>query len=293
MSTMRGAIFAGGGAVIDAIDFLKEHFKDIQSDVSEMSKAITQSFESVDTSKAWKAAGEVFNSFVHDIWGGIKPLLESVYQFKDQAIEVFSFIGTAVGGAITVLGEYWGGLYKVAAGIIDVLHTVYVFLDKLGVIGMVVDDFRFLGTVLEGIGIGLNSIYEQTLKPIFEAIGWVYAQIKELLGIKSMALKVKYEGPYAPKDMGFGSYGKDEAMFDAAGKEIGTGESKADPIAEGMKGVAGAAGNQVRNVTVNMDSLVKGVTIVYDQLKHNPKRVLADFEDALMTITRDAEIALG
>jgi hypothetical protein len=299
MSDMRGFVTTAGDAVIESIDFIGNHFGDVRNQINEMSIVMAKSLSNIDTGAILHSAGEVFNEYVHNIWSGLKPLIESIWQFKDQAIAVFGFIGQAVGGLIRGLGEYFGFVYKVMAGVIDVLHTVYVILDKLGIIGEVVSDFKFIGAVLEGMGKEFERIYNDYIKPILDAISKAYHMVKDLLGIKDSTLNVKYEAPkdtfpYAPNNFGFGWNGKGEQAIDPFGTAAETKGKNDNILAETRGGVSAAgAGNHVRNVIVTIEKFVGIENMTYDHAVHNTRKIEQVVSNMFTNSIRDSEIALG
>jgi hypothetical protein len=294
MSDMRSFIYGIGDGVVQGIDFIKTHFADIQAEIAVMSKEMSESLNNINTSGVMQAAGAVFSDFVHNVWAGVRPVIESLWQFKDQAVAVFEFVGKAIGVFMTGMGEYIGFIYSYIAGVIDVLHTVYVALDKVGVVWVYLEGFRMLGAILEGVGHVLGSIYESVIKPIAEAIGGVYHMIKDLLGIKDATMKVKFSMLNDVPQTGFGP-GLSHAGADGGG--IGGFDSKGkndNILAETRGGVSAAgAGNHVRNVIVTIEKFIGIENMTYDHAVHNTRKIEQVVSNMFTNSIRDSEIALG
>ena len=125
---------------------------------------------------------------------------------------------------------------------------------------------------------------------------------------KEAAAKKNYQGPYAIGQSPAaivaswkGLYEKVEAStnpleipkdYNMNSGVSGTGAA-GNPIAAGLGTVGGSGGNQVRNITTNINQLVGSVHISYDQMKHDARKVKTEFEDMLISIIRDGEVALA
>ena len=288
MADMRSFIVDIGADIIKAIDWVNSHFSDISSDISRMSTNIRESLSYIDMGGVMKSVGDTVSSFFHDIWSGIKPLIDSLWQFKDQFIAVFGFIGSAVASSFKVAGEFLGWLWKVMAGVVDVLHTVYVALDEIGVVYVLVGIFQNLYGILEKVGGFLKSIYDNILKPIFERIAWVYDKVKGLLGIETQSLASDHTG-YSD------SYQKAEWAPGSHPYETGTGDKGVNETLSGQRTNISAAGegNKVRNVIITVEKMIGVENMTYDQHRHDPRHIEQVVSNMLVNSTRDAEIALG
>ena len=237
-------------------------------------------------------AGKVFSDFIHTAWEGVKPFIEAIWQFKDQAVEVFKAVGSAIGFVIHLNAEYIKVLWSTMATIVDVAHTIYVILEKLYVIEIIKDVFLSVYQLMQGIGYLIEGVYDHALKPIFDKIAWAYAQIKDLLGIKPMTLTHKVvEGlPEHAGQVGPWSVNAGNNMLDAGTPDSGVNSTLSEARNEVS---AKGEGNKVRNVTINMDNLVGSINTSYDQVKDNPIKLKEMILSLLVDVVRDGELALG
>jgi len=310
---LRNMAFDAGDITIRAIEFTKLNFADMGQDISQISKIVADGLGMIPAVGAsqWKdlttkiadrtafdgmlsGAGKVFSDFIHTVWEGVKPFIESIWQFKDQAVEVFKAVGSAIVFVIKLNAEYIKTLWSAMATIVDVAHTIYVILEKLYVIEIVKDIFLSVYQLMQGIGYMIEAVYDHTLKPIFDKIAWAYAQIKDLLGIKPMTLTHKVvEGlPEHQGQVGPWSINTGNNMLDAGASAPDSGVNAT--LSEARNEVsAKGEGNKVRNVTVNMDNLVGSINTTYDQIKDNPIQLKEMLLSLLIDVVRDGELALG
>jgi tape measure domain-containing protein len=124
------------------------------------------------------------------IWEGIGNLLNGLSQFIEPLVRLFNYLKPALLFIFKLLIDVITFLFKFFAGVVDVLHTIYVFLDKIKLFTVLSFIFQMLWDVIKGVGEALVWIYNHTLKPIFDGIGWVYDKIKGLLGIAGNDINV-------------------------------------------------------------------------------------------------------
>ncbi len=125
------------------------------------------------------------------LWNGLKNIIGSLSEFIEPIVRLFNYLKPALITLGNILVSLVKFILNFIAGIIDVLHTIYVFLDKIMVFKVIGFIFQILWTVIKAVGESLIWIYDHTLKPIFEGIGWAYDKIKGLLGIAKQSIKIQ------------------------------------------------------------------------------------------------------
>jgi hypothetical protein len=118
------------------------------------------------------------------IFHSVGEAFKNVAQFFEPLQRFLTWIQPVLGEMIDMIFSFANFVIKAFSVMIDVLHTVFVILDKLGIIWVIGKAFELVWSLIKLIGSGIYYIYEHSLKPIFDAIGWAYDKIKDLLGIK-------------------------------------------------------------------------------------------------------------
>lgn len=145
-----------------------------------------------------------FKPFINNILEGFKKISESLINFGASASQffqplkdLFTYLQPILLWLQEAMISFSISVIDGFSGLIDVLHTVYVALEKLGVFSFLATIFENTWSAIKKLGEGLKIIYDNTLKPLFEAISFVYGQIKELLGIKEYKVGISF--PTMPK----------------------------------------------------------------------------------------------
>jgi hypothetical protein len=120
------------------------------------------------------------------IYNGIMLVWDTLAQFSSEGEGILGGLQTALGWIIDGFSWLFSAVSKFVASVIDVLHTIYVLLEKIGVIWVIKKAFELVWSFIKLIGGMIKSIYETSLKPILDAIEKAYQKVKKLLGIKDV-----------------------------------------------------------------------------------------------------------
>jgi tape measure domain-containing protein len=126
-----------------------------------------------------------FLNFEKTVGNGIMKVISSLMQFAPQIQWLFDNIQKGIVNIYNASVPVFTFIFKALAGLIDVLHTIYVFLDKIGAIWVIGKIFEFIWFLIQKIAGAIAWVYDHTLKPLFEKLGEWYQKLKDILGIKS------------------------------------------------------------------------------------------------------------
>jgi TP901 family phage tail tape measure protein len=189
-------------------------------------------------------------------------MLDIGYKILPYAEEALVWVRDTLVGVIGGIKEWWA----------QATFTK----DVLWLIGKA---FGLIWDSVSGIGSALLWVYNHTLGPILDGLGWIYDKLKDILGLGGETLEVKakvtqeqaFTGPVAPDGW------KPEST------------DPTTPTSKGFSDVSGG-GSQVRNVIVNMKNEfnIKAATI-----KESMKEVEAIAIETVVRIAQGAELTLA
>jgi hypothetical protein len=122
------------------------------------------------------------------IWDGLKLIWATISQFSGQGGSILAMLQNAIIFVIQAVQLLWEKWSKFAAAVVDIWHTIYVILQKIGAIWLIGKIFEALWATIKAIAGFMVSIYNTVIKPIVEAISWAYDKLKGLLGIKDVTV---------------------------------------------------------------------------------------------------------
>jgi hypothetical protein len=122
------------------------------------------------------------------IWDGLKLIWATISQFSGQGGSILEMLQNAIIFVIQAVQYLWEKWSKFAAAVVDIWHTIYVILEKIGAIWLIGKIFEALWATIKAIAGFMVSIYNTVIKPIVEAISWAYEKLKGLLGIKDVTV---------------------------------------------------------------------------------------------------------
>ena len=198
--------------------------------------------------------GNQFQAFMLDIGYAILP-------YASQAL---TWIRDILVATIERVKEWWSGATLVK----DLLWLVGAAL------GLIWD-------AVMAIGSAFMWVVDHTVKPIYDAINWIYEKIKDILGLsgEEMNIQAKVTNDLSPATTG-------SFMPGEGGETTGVATTGTD---KGFSEVSGG-GSQVRNVIVNMTNSfnIKAAT-----MKESMKEVEAIAIEAVVRIAQGAELTLA
>jgi tape measure domain-containing protein len=273
--------------VNDGLAAVSSWFNGLQVDAQAMTENIKSFFQGVRVFfepiiAAMKRMWDTVSESVMYLWNVLS-------QFSAEGGSILNALSSAISWLIDAFTWLYDIVYTSLATVIDVLHTVYVALEKLGIIWIVGKAFEGVWAVLKGIGNGLMWIYENTIKPIFDAIAWVYGAVKEMLGIKEVKVKKTEEGVNKAIDIAMDKGSPVAAPTNVAGNAKGA----AMPTATEKPETKGAQGNKAVTITVNIDSLIKDFKIQTTNINEGAAKVREMVAQALMNATNDSQLIAG
>ena len=122
------------------------------------------------------------------IWDGLKLIWATISQFSSQGEGILAGLQKAIIWIIEAVQVLWQHWTKFAAAVIDVWHTIYVILEKIGAIWLIGKIFETLWATIKAIGGFLYNIYNHVIKPMVDGISWAYEKLKGLLGIHDVTV---------------------------------------------------------------------------------------------------------
>jgi len=220
---------------------------------------------------------ELFDKIV----SSVRNVYDSLSQFSSEGGSILEFIRDAIGGLITAFGYLYEYTFNFVAGVIDVFHTIYVILEKLGIIWIIKSGFEFVWTILKGIGSALKSLYDNVINPIFEKIMRVYNKVKELLGIKDKKITVSVDK-------------KEELNASSNMSKLKkTTNTDNTLLPTKTKGTAGVSGTKVVTVNVTIGNLINDFKIQTTNIQESTTAVKDKVLQALTSALNDSQLIAG
>lgn len=220
---------------------------------------------------------ELFDKIV----SSVRKVYDSLSQFSSEGGSILEFIRDAIGGLITAFGYLYEYTFNFVAGVIDVFHTIYVILEKLGIIWVIKTGFELVWTVLQGIGSALKSLYDNVINPIFEKIMWAYNKVKELLGIKDKKITVSVDKKEELNTSSNMSKLKKTTNIDNASLPTKT------------KGTSGVSGSKVITVNVTIGNLINDFRIQTTNIQESTTAIKDKVLQALTSAVNDSQLIAG
>jgi hypothetical protein len=179
-------------------------------------------------------------------------------------------------------------IINLVAGILDVAHTFYVLLDSIGVINLLVGLFSTLWEWAKGLGNMFIWLFDHTLAPILSGIGWLYEQLKKILGLTGSS-KVVVENQ---KKATSGAPEKPNTT----NAVVGGGGAGSNLSAKGSKAKAGGGEGKVtgsKNTTIQITIqkfIDGGINISTTTFKESASEMQTMIAKALLNAVNDAQL---
>jgi len=221
------------------------------------------------------------------VWNGIKKVWDALSQFSTEGPGLIQWLQDGLTTFIELLTWCYEKIFDFIAGVIDFAHTVYVILEKLKVITVLSALFEAVWWAIKKIGDGIAWIYNHTIQPMLDAIGWAYDKLKGLLGIKDVKVTAKKEVVVT----------EDKTMKDA--KDLlpttkglipaATGEPKKASKSEAGK----VTGQKSVNITISIDKLIEKFSISTVNMQEGAAKIQELVAQTLLGAVRDSQIKAG
>jgi tape measure domain-containing protein len=273
------------GGVADGLTFLSDTVSGL--DLKGFAEETIKIFNQIKTflEPLFTPIQNLFNT----LWTGIKKVWATLSQFSTEGEGVLIMLRTALKNIIDAFTWLYEKIYNFIAGVIDVLHTIYVLLDKIGVIWAIGKSFEFVWGIIKGIGSALKSIYDYTLKPIFEAISWAYDKLKKLLGIKDVKVtaenKVVVEGEKNAIDVG--------AEKTNEAKKTGEIPKPETTTKTGKKEASNVTGSKSVTINIQIGKLIEQFKVETTNLHESTGKIREMVAQTLLSAVNDSQITAG
>lgn len=223
-----------------------------------------------------KGFSELWNWIIENkgkLTGIFEPIINlgrSIWQFFEPIKDIFNFLKPIFFEIVGIAYQLGASMMNALSGIIDVAHTIYVALEKLYIIDAIKLILTGVWETLKLVGNGIIFLYDHTLKPIFDAIGWVYGQIKDLLGIKDYKVNVGITG--LPEKQ------KENAIEGSKGSASAGKSGALTPSNESSK----VTGTKQVTINVSINKLVEMIKIEARNIKEGANSASEDVAKALL-----------
>lgn len=218
------------------------------------------------------------------VWNGIKKVWAALSQFGGEGGGILKGIQTALGYLIEYFTWLYDTMFNATAAIIDVFHTIYVLLEKLYIITAIKVLFEGLWFAIKKLGEGIVWLYDHSIKPILDAIGWAYDKIKGILGIKEVKVSGKVTTATETTPMtdvgGLTDKAKKGAIPDMA---AGKGKSEASKV----------TGSKSTTINIHIGKLIESFKVQTNNMQEGSGRVKELVAQSLLSAINDSQVVAG
>jgi hypothetical protein len=293
--TLLPILTTGLTIIADVFKFISDNIWIVVDKVNELFESIGVGFKKITPDEAFhkfidilkkvglflKPIGDTIMPIIMSVINGVKSLIAPLMQFAEPLAALMVWIRDIVAAILTYLPPVIDFIFMVIRGVIDVLHTLYVFLEKIGAIKLIGDVLDRVWFIIKQIGVGLAWIWDNTLKPIFEKIEKWYEKLKSWLKIKST---VDVTTNHAVKTTM-------EALKDGEGKK---GKLGIRPPATGNLGSSAAkvSGSKVTNIQITIGKL-SDIVIKTTNIKESYDKIKDEVTKVLLAAVNDSQLVVG
>lgn len=219
------------------------------------------------------------------IWGAVTKVWNALSQFGAEGTSILTGLRNVLQFLIDAFAWWYNVTYSFIAGVIDVAHTMYVILDKLGVIWVIGKVFEGIWGVIKLIGQGLAWVYDTLIKPVVDKILGAYNAVKQFLGISSPAGASKGKTEKTAMELGGEAAAKSGAI-PGGGKMPSMGA----PSTGETKGVSGS---KVTTINISIGKLIEEFKIQTTTVGEGAGKVRELVAQALLSAVNDSQITAG
>jgi tape measure domain-containing protein len=295
MSNLGDTVFK---TMVDIFQKLKPLTDFVLGNVAKGLEFISSKIAALDLKSYAESLINIFNSLVNfitpiiapiqrlftHIWEGIRKVWETLSQFSTQGAGVLEFLRSALIYIIDLFTTLYDNFYSFISGVIDVAHTIYVILEKLGIIWVLGKAFELVMSTIRGIGSMLEGIYKNTIKPILDGIGWAYEKLKALLGIK----EVKVSGKIEDKEKSIIEQGADMAKSGGMSKM-----STSAGISGGGKETSKVTGSKSTTINITIGKLIEEFKVQTTTVGEGASKIKEKVAESLLSAINDSQVVAG
>ncbi len=231
------------------------------------------------------------SDFLTEIFG----YLDGSTKISQEWVPYVELVQQYFGYIKTILSTIWTVLSGIVSGIISFMKNSVLLQDIAWAIGKA---FWLVGEAIKALGANIMVIWDEVVMPIINAIEKAYVWIKELLsGTKVIDVKTRVVKSQADATHWANGSLKDPNKFWANGTpKSPLGETKkrdntTDTSTEDAKKISG--GSQTKNITVNIDSFIKGFSPQHQSINGMNKDELERWmTEMFLRVVRSTELSL-
>lgn len=238
---------------------------------------------------------EPIGNFFSTMFDGIDRVWASLSQFSEQGGTLLDWIGDALIWCINLLSGFFDTMFTFIANVIDVAHTIYVVLEKLGIIWALKQAFINVWNVLSWIGNKLLWVYENVIKPVTDKIAQAYHYVKDLLGIKEVAITTTEKKAKEKEEKKMPEWLEDlKKMGDmkftpASLPDIGSMRTSGG----GKSDAAKVTGSKSTTINIQIGKLIEQFKIQTTNINEGAGQVKEKIAQALLSAINDSQIVAG
>lgn len=228
----------------------------------------------------------VYNSIkIHftTAWESVMKVWNALKQFSSEGGAILTFLRNTLVNLIDAFSWFYNTSVSFLAGLIDVWHTLYVILDKIGVVWLIGKGFNFVWGIIKGIGSSIAWIYTNVIKPTVDGIMYAHEILKKLLGIQSSPSGTKAEKSAIEIGSEIGNNAKQ------VGKVI---SSKNTPLMGGTE-TKGVTGQKVTTINVTIGKLIEQFKIQTTTVGEGTTKIKELVAQTLLSAINDSQIVSG
>jgi phage-related protein len=283
--------------IADVFKFINEHIGVVVDKVKSLFSALglglknltpTEIFDSfIATLKKvvnWlKPITDTIMPIINSVVRGVKSLIGPLDQFSGPLMNLLTWVRDILAEALTKLPPVIDFIFQAVAKVVDVLHTVYVFLEKMKIIWLIGKMLQVELWLINEIGKALGWIWDNILKPIFDRIEKWYDKIKGWLGIKATADLTTNETVKTTMEK---MTGGDKPTLPTLPKVPKTGT--------GMAGASGkVTGSKTTTFNIKIDKIGCDLTIKTTNIKEAGSKLHDIVTQALLAAVNDSQLVLA
>lgn len=219
------------------------------------------------------------------IWGAVTKVWNALSQFGSEGTSILTGLRNALQFLIDAFAWWYNVTYTFIAGVIDVAHTMYVILDKLGVVWVIGKVFEGVWGVIKLIGQGLAWVYDNLIKPVVDKILGAYNAVKQFLGISSPAGTSKEKTEKTAMELGGEAAAKSGAI-PGGGKMPSMGAASSGET-------KGVSGSKVTTINISIGKLIEEFKIQTTTVGEGAGKVREMVAQALLSAVNDSQITAG
>lgn len=226
---------------------------------------------------------------ISDFLTNIFNYLDGSTKISEEWVPVLNVIKGIFSGIWDAISYIWNLLTGIIGSIITFISNSELLKDIFVGIGIIVSSvFTTVWTFIKSIGEAIKFIWENLIMPIFNGIETAYRWVKELITGKKVEVTTihKQINPTKPDITNPTNNPLGKPNPDNNGDSTVT-SSKAGSDAKSI-----GSGSQTKNITINIDSFIKGFTPQHQSVNGMSKDELERwFTEMFLRVARSAEMA--